>query len=300
MAAALFAIVAVVFAYAAIVGSGRTAATLELARLSTLDAREISALRGAGRPLWVRVVAPVLDLIRPRVNARWAGISDADLRRAGIDPARFGAVDLVAVKVLTAALCAAVVVALATLLPGIAILIPAVTFAGFIAPSVAVRRRRNARRRQVLRELPDLVGLLKAFVTAGVTLEQALHLISAQQARGGGNNLLAREIRASLGDYGLGVSLDTALLAMAERVGIEELEMLAAALAQGKRQGAAMERILRDQETVVRLAQRNRASAEASRIGTRLVGILVLIYLPEFMVLIMVPLFYGIFLRAFS
>src|SRR5205807_9233389 len=170
----------------------------------------------------------------------------------------------------------------------------------FVAPSIAVTRRRVARRRRMLRELPDLVGLLKAFVSAGIPLEQALHLISAQQARGPEPNLLAEEIRRALSDFGLGMSIEDALLAMARRTGVEELEMLAAALAQGKRQGAAMERILRDQETVVRLQQRNRAAAEASRVGTRLVGVLVLVYLPEFMVLIMIPLFYGIFLRAFA
>lgn len=82
--------------------------------------------------------------------------------------------------------------------------------------------------------------------------------------------------------------------------GLVELELFAAALAQAKRQGTGLERILRDQQTVVRLQQRNRAAAEASRVGTRLVGVLVLVYLPEFMVLIMVPLFYGIFLRAFG
>jgi Flp pilus assembly protein TadB len=87
---------------------------------------------------------------------------------------------------------------------------------------------------------------------------------------------------------------------MADRTGVEEVQLLAGALSHGKRQGAGMERILRDQEQVVRMGQRNRAAAEASRVGTRLVGVLVLVYLPEFMVLIMIPLFYGIFLKAFG
>jgi tight adherence protein C len=156
----------------------------------------------------------------------------------------------------------------------------------------------HPRRQQLQRELPDLVGLLKAFVAAGITLEQALNLISAQQVRG--DNLLARELRQVLSDYGLGLDLSQALTAMADRVGLDELEMLCAALSQGKRQGSGLDRILRDQEEVLRMQQRNRATAQASRVSTRLMGVLVAIYLPEFMVLIMVPLFYGIFLKAFS
>ena len=152
----------------------------------------------------------------------------------------------------------------------------------------------------MLRELPDLVSLLKAFVGAGISLEQALHLISAQLGSGPQPSLLALEIRHALADYGLGLSIDAALQAMASRTGLTELEMLAAALSQAKRQGAGMERVLRDQETIARMQQRNRALAAASKVSTRLVGVLVLVYLPEFLVLILAPLFYGIFLRAFG
>jgi tight adherence protein C len=191
-------------------------------------------------------------------------------------------------------------VLLALLLPPASLLVPALIFAGFVAPSVVISRRRAARGRRLLRELPDLVGLLTAFVGAGIPLEQALHLISAQQATGPAPTLLAAELRTALGEYGLGMPIDAALEAMARRTGLVEVELFAAAVAQGKRQGAGLERILRDQQTVVRMQQRNRAAAEASRVGTRLVGVLVLVYLPEFMLLIMVPLFYGIFLRAFG
>jgi len=267
--------------------------------VSTLSARELALEKTDDQPLWQKLFRPLLRGLAVRSNARWAGMTADDIRRAGIDPSVVTVEDVVAFKLLGAMLGAAATLALSIALPSVILLMPALAFAGFLAPSVVIRRRRNARRNQMLRELPDLVALLKAFVTSGTTLEQALHLISTQQSSGG-ENLLAEEVRHALSDYGLGVNLEEALTLMAQRTGVEELELLAAALAQGKRQGAGMERILRDQESVVRMAQRNRVTAEASRIGTRLVGVLVAVYLPEFMVLIMVPLFYGIFLRAFS
>jgi tight adherence protein C len=267
--------------------------------VSTLSARELAQEKTEDQPLWQKLFRPLLHGLAVRSNARWAGMTADDIRRAGIDPTVMTVEDVVAMKLLGAMLGAAVTLALSVALPSVILLMPALAFAGFLAPSVVIRRRRNARRNQMLRELPDLVALLKAFVTSGTTLEQALHLISTQQSSGG-DNLLAGEVRHALSDYGLGVNLEEALTLMAQRTGVEELELLAAALAQGKRQGAGMERILRDQESVVRMAQRNRVTADASRIGTRLVGVLVAVYLPEFMVLIMVPLFYGIFLRAFS
>jgi Flp pilus assembly protein TadB len=300
-------VIAALLAAAAVVCLGgalhprRTASLpVELARASTLSPREVVLREQARRPLWQRLLTPLAAPLAARVRPRWSGLGADDLRRAGIDPERLGPAEMVALKLLGAAAGTAVGVLLALLVPPASLLVPALGFAGFVTPSVVVSRRRAERRRRMLRELPDLVGLLTAFIGAGIPLEQALHLISAQQAAGPAPNLLAGELRAALGDYGLGTPIDAALEAMARRTGLVEVELFAAALAQGKRQGTGLERILRDQQEVVRLQQRNRAAAEASRVGTRLVGVLVLVYLPEFMLLIMVPLFYGIFLRAFG
>jgi len=300
MLASLAAFAAVLCLAAALPARRRRALPVELARLSTMDARDVARHRDAQRPPWERLLQPAVAVVAARLRPSWAGVGLDDLRRAGIDVERLGATELLAVKVLAGLLGAALVLALTVLAPGAVVLLPLFAFGGFVAPSVVVTRRRTARQARMLRELPDLVSLIKAFVGAGIPLEQALHLISAQLATGPQPSLLAVEIRRALGEYGLGMSIDDALHAMAERSGLTELEMLAAALAQAKRQGAGMERVLRDQETIARMQQRNRALAAASRVSTRLVGVLVLVYLPEFLVLILAPLFYGIFLRAFG
>ena len=278
----------------------RHALPVELARLSTMDARDVARHRDAQRPPWERLLQPAVAVIATRLRPSWAGIGEDDLRRAGIDVDRFGVAELLTIKVLGGLAGAAVVLAITVVAPGAVVLLPLFAFGGFVAPSILVTRRRLARQARMLRELPDMVSLIKAFVGAGIPLEQALHLISAQLSSGPQPALLAVEIRRALGDYGLGLSIDDALHTMATRTGIAELEMLAAALAQAKRQGAGMERVLRDQETIARMQQRNRALSAASRVSTRLVGVLVLVYLPEFLVLILAPLFYGIFLRAFG
>jgi tight adherence protein C len=301
MLAALTAAVAMACLGAALRPRPAAALPIELARMSTLSPREVALEAQARRPLWQRLPAPLAAAVATRLPSGGVSVVNAaDLRRAGLDPSRLGPAEVVALKLLGGAAGTAAGLLVALLAPPAMLLVPAAGFAGFVAPSVLISRRRAARHRQLLRELPDLVGLLTAFVGAGVPLEQALHLISARQSAGPAPTLLAAELRTALGEYGLGTPIDAALESMARRTGVVELEILAAALAQGKRQGAGLDRILRDQQAVVRLQQRNRAVAEASRVGTRLVGVLVLVYLPEFMVLIMVPLFYGIFLRAFG
>ena len=73
-----------------------------------------------------------------------------------------------------------------------------------------------------------------------------------------------------------------------------------ASLSQSKRLGSALDEVLKDHETAARAAQRNQATAEASRVGTKLLAILAGVYLPEFVLLIMIPLFLGIVQRAFG
>jgi Flp pilus assembly protein TadB len=300
MLAALCAVAAVLCLRGAMPSRRARGLPVQLARASTMDARELALHRDSLRPAWERALQPMAAVIASRLRPSWAGLGDDDLRRAGVDVDRFGVGELLTVKLLGGVAGAVVVLAAAAAAPGVLVLVPLFGFGGFVAPSVVVTRRRAARQAQMLRELPDLVSLLKAFVGAGIPLEQALHLISAQLASGPQPGLLATEVRRALSDYGLGMSIEDALHAMAMRIGLPELEMLAAALAQAKRQGAGMERVLRDQETIARLQQRNRALAAASRVSTRLVCVLVLVYLPEFLVLILAPLFYGIFLRAFG
>jgi pilus assembly protein TadC len=300
MLAAAFAVAAVLCLFAAVPRRRAHALPVELARASTMDARDLALHRDVQRPAWERLLRPAVAIVSTRLRPAWAGVGSEDLRRAGIDVDRFGVAELLTAKLLGGAAGAALVLGLAALAPGALVLLPLFAFAGFVLPSVLVTRRRVARQARMLRELPDLVSLVKAFVGAGIPLEQALHLISAQLGGGPNPALLAAEIRRALSEYGLGLSIEDALHAMAQRTGLAELEMLAAALAQAKRQGAGMERVLRDQETIARMQQRNRALAAASRVSTRLVGVLVMVYLPEFLVLILAPLFYGIFLRAFG
>jgi Flp pilus assembly protein TadB len=242
----------------------------------------------------------LLRRITLRLGMRPRGVTAQDLVEAGIDPAVLTPAEVTTLKLLAAAAAAASLLVLSSVAPGILVLTPAAVWVAFVAPSAYVSRRRSRRRAIILGELPDIVGLLRAFTNAQVPLEQALHLVSRQLAEADPGNLLAAELRIALGDYGLGETIETSLGRMGDRIGVEEVRTLVTGIAQGKRLGAGMEMILRDQELLVRMGQRNRASAAASQISTRLMGVLVGVYLPEFVILVMVPLFWGVMLRAFG
>ena len=266
---------------------------LDLIRASTVDAP------ATGSP--ARSV-PLLALraLTARLGVRGTWVRREELIEAGIDPEVLSPAEVVTLKLLLGAGGLALAIVLSAAVPGLLLLAPAGAWLGFILPSLCLGQLRARRRGRVLAELPDIVGLLRAFLGAQVPLEQALHLISAQLAEGDPGNVLAAELRLALGDYGLGRTIEESLTRMAERVGVEELKTVVGAIAQGKRLGSGMETILRDQELLARMAQRNRATAAASQVSTRLMAVLVGVYLPEFVVLVMIPLFWGVMLRAFG
>jgi len=223
------------------------------------------------------------------------------LVQAGVDPDRLNGLELRALKLAGALFGGAIAFVLVLLTSGLIFTVPLAAWLGYVAPTWYLAARRRRRHNQVRQQLPDLVGVLKAFISAGLPMERALHLISSQHAARAPEELvLAGEIKLALGRYGLGMTIEQALDEMATRLGVDDVSLFVGTRTQGKRLGTGLEQLLRDQEILVRMNQRNRATAEASRVSTKLMGVLAGVYLPEFVILIMVPLFWGIIRRAFG
>jgi pilus assembly protein TadC len=140
--------------------------------------------------------------------------------------------------------------------------------------------------------------MIRAFTAAGLPLERSLHIVSKSHSPRG--SVLRDEIRQALGRYGLGMSIEEAIQAIGPRTGVDEVTMFAAALGQAKRTGAGLEATLHDHELMARMNARNRATTQAAAVSTKLLGVLAGVYLPEFVILVMVPLFWGIMHRAFG
>ncbi len=272
----------------------------ELIRVSTFSPLEWRSYQEHRRSVYERWVRPLLLLWGNRLKLRPIQVDRLFVIQAGIDPEHLDGVELRALKLTGALLGAALAFLLALALPGVIFLVPLAGWTGYVAPSRFLARRRRARQEQIRRELPDLVGVLKAFISAGLPLERALHLICEQRELPRDSSLLAAEIRLALSRYGLGDSIDQALEEMANRIGVDDVALFVGALTQGKRLGTGLEQLLRDQEILVRMNQRNRATAEASRVNTKLMGVLAGVYLPEFVILIMIPMFWGILQQAFG
>ena len=110
-------------------------------------------------------------------------------------------------------------------------------------------------------------------------------------AASNGENLLARQIRSAVAAYGTGTEFYRALADVAAASDVEELDELAAALARLAGPGRVSPDVLAEHERSLREAERNRLLGAASTVQPKLAAILAGIYLPEFIVLVVVPLF---------
>jgi len=279
------------------IGLSRESSGAALIRATTLSPVEWR-LHQRGQEGWYqRWLRPIALLWGSRLHLRPTRLDPIYLIQAGIDPDRLDGVELRVVRLMSALFGGLVACVLAFLAPGALVLAPLLLWAGYIAPARYLARRRRQRQDALHRELPQLVSMIRAFTVAGMPLERALHVLSANAQP---DNALRQEIRLALGRYGLGSSIEQALQEIGPRTGVDDVATFVGAIAQSKRIGSGLEAALRDQELMVRLNQRNRSTARAASVSTKLLAVLGGVYLPEFVILIMVPLFWGIMQRAFG
>jgi tight adherence protein C len=268
-----------------------------LIRATTLSPLEWRTHQRRQEGWYQRWLRPVALLWGSRLHLRPVRIDPMYLIQAGLDPIHLDGVEFRVIRLMSGLGAAVTAVLLTLVISAGWLVVPLLAFAGYIAPVRFLARRRHRRQRQMERELPQVVGMLRAFTVAGMPIERGLHLLSSNMAP---PSILGQEIRLALGRYGLGVSIEEALQEIGLRTGIDDVTSFVAALAQSKRLGSGLEATLRDQELMVRMNARNRATARAASVSTKLLGVLGAVYLPEFVILIIVPLFWGIMRQAFG
>jgi Flp pilus assembly protein TadB len=276
----------------AVLGSSLlTPRRLDAIRAVAIPRHQYERLVSAEVPLWERIVAPVAVRLAARSPAFASQVRERDIIRAGFDPAIVTPAEVYAAKLVLAAGFLAAGVALTPLFPAALLLALPVAFVGYLFPTEYLASRGKSRTAQLARELPDFLALVRP-LAAKHGLEHAVaDVADALHDASGGQNLLARQIRSAVAAYGTGTDLFGALRDIATAAELEELDELAAALSQSRRLGKGINETLDEHERSLRDAERNRLVGAASSVQPKLAAILAGIYLPEFVLLVVAPLF---------
>ena len=283
---------------------GRMADRLDAARgagLGGISRAQYERLVSSEAPVWERVLAPLATrLARRAPGAVVSSVSDDLIVRAGYDPTVLTAAEVFAAKVLLglSIMVVGFIVAFAMPVPFylqfmILSLFEGAAFVGFLLPSRYLEARASSRQRQLRRELPDFLALVRP-LAARQSLERSMSQVADElHTASKGTNLLAGQIHTAVARYGFrdeNINLYKALSDVAMVADVEEISDMATALEQAAAFGKGVGDVLIETERYLREAQHNRLTADASAISTKLTLTLVLCYMPEFMILIVAPM----------
>jgi tight adherence protein C len=229
-------------------------------------------------------IGDVLRLLQRLPGGRLASPAALDLRLdAAGRPYGAGWRELIGAKLLCAATAGISALALAGNGPGrlgllLAVAAPA---AGFMAPDFRLARLTAARVRLALRDLPDMLDLLRVTVQAGQSPPRALEAVGAEF-----DGPLAAEWRRVAMLAALGQPLDSALRTLERRLPCEEVSSFAQAMRDARRHGTPLAAALASQASRARHRRRHRIREEAARAGPKVQLVVALVLVPSVLLFI--------------
>jgi tight adherence protein C len=252
-----------------------TAAVL-LAAISAITA--CAAARGlcAEVAAYLRLRPPIAgrSLLSSRLRAwvRTAG------RRSGV-----GSRKLLALKASCAAVGAAMAMTAAAASPSrlTMVLMLFAPIACFHAPDLYAARRERRRLGEVVRDLPDMLDLLRVAVEAGMPPARALGAVAAQF-----DGPLAVEWRRVAAEVALGATVEEALASLADRLPAAEVAFLVEALGRAHRLGAPLRHVLAAQASRARHRRRQHVREQAARAGPKIQLVVALLLVPSVLLLV--------------
>ncbi len=155
---------------------------------------------------------------------------------------------------------------------------------GFLLPDFWLGSKVNQRRRKIVRALPDAIDLLSISVEAGLGFDAALNrLVEKTQ------NELSYEFARVIAEMRIGVPRREALKALAERTGVQDLNVFVTAIIQAEQLGASIVSVLRIQSNEMRLRRRQRAEVLAHQAPVKMLFPMAFLIFPPMFIVILGP-----------
>ncbi len=157
-------------------------------------------------------------------------------------------------------------------------------FAGWILPLTIVQRQARKRIDTVDRSLPDLIDLLCVMIEAGLSFPSALRMASEQFGPP-----LSDELRLTLQEQTMGLSVDEALGHMADRADTPAMRAFVRSMSQGEKMGISTGQIMRNLAGEMRNRRRARAEEKAQKTPVLMLFPLVFLIFPAMFIILMTP-----------
>jgi tight adherence protein C len=179
--------------------------------------------------------------------------------------------------------------------PALIVLLTIMTLVlGWILPARILKDRAQQRLNEIDYQLPELIDLLVVTVEAGLGFVGSLQTASTRIS-----GPLGEEIRLTLQEQNMGLSMQEALLKMLDRVDTPSMRSFVRSVVQGETLGVSIGQIMRDLANEMRRRRRAIAQEKAQKAPIKLLFPLVFLIFPAMFVVLLGPAVI-LFLRAFS
>jgi tight adherence protein C len=243
------------------------------ARALALGAEGAAAAPSSGRSAGDRLLRPAARALAQFLPHAWLQRLERVLVAAG-EPIGLGSFLLLWLCIFITS------VALGLLLSPLA----ALSFLGGYGPLFWLRRSADERKRRIALATPDAVDLLVTCLEAGLGLDSAM--IRVGEASTGP---LGQELKRTLREIGVGRPRQEALLDLAVRTGVGELEGVIRPIVQAERSGVSIGAALRIQADALRVRRRQRAQENAQRIPAKMTLVIAAFFIPTVMLVAIAP-----------
>jgi tight adherence protein C len=155
---------------------------------------------------------------------------------------------------------------------------------GWFAPMAFVDRKRRTRFEKIDRQMPDMIDLLVVTIEAGLGI-----LASMRVASEGLPDPLGQELRLTLQEQRMGLSVFEAIDSLGKRADTPNVRVFVRALVQGEKLGVSIGTTMRNVALEMRKRRKAAAEERAQKMPIKLLFPLVFLIFPAIMIVLLVP-----------
>jgi tight adherence protein C len=160
---------------------------------------------------------------------------------------------------------------------------------GWWLPNVYVDRTRRLRFDKMDRQMPDMIDLLIVTIEAGLGILASMRVASETLG-----DPLGQEIRLTLQEQRMGLSVGEAIQSLGKRADCENMRIFVRALTQGERLGVSIGKTMRDLAEEMRKRRKAAAEERAQKMPLKMLFPLLFFIFPAIFIVLLVPAFINI------
>ena len=157
---------------------------------------------------------------------------------------------------------------------------------GWFLPNVYVDRRKRHRLETVNRQLPDMIDLLVVTIEAGLGILASMRVASETL-----RDPLGQELRLTLQEQRMGLSVGEAIESLGRRVDAQNMRMFVRSLTQGEKLGVSIGTTMRNLASEMRKRRKAMVEEAAQKIPIKMLFPLGFLIFPAIFIVLLVPPF---------